>query len=94
MTEKERRLGQENAKLAQRINRQRRIIRAGGLGPSRSPEDDVLIGDLQRRADNALRQNEKLTTENRALRLYVAEEKIPKPTFRECLRLWLYGRML
>lgn len=92
-TETEYRLGVENAKLARKIHAQRIIIRAKGL-PSRSPDDEVLIMDLRRRSENLSRQNVKLMTENRTLRLYISEEKITAFSFWRAVRLWWMGRGL
>lgn len=75
MTDKERRLGLENAKLAMKIHRQRQRLRLL-LGPTQTAFDEVNILVQDARRENAILKdrNTKLVTENRALRLLVLHQ--------------------
>lgn len=86
MTAKEKMLGQELAKLQLKVHRQRVVINGRGL-----PQTDQIIlqahelaREVQRQNDGLRRQMTALQTENRALRIYIAEQKIPSK-----IRLWL-----
>lgn len=86
MTQKEKLLGQELAKLQLKVYRQRTIINQRGL----SHVDPLVTAaihqarEVSRQNDGLRRQLTLLQTENRALRIYIAEQKIPSR-----VRLWL-----
>lgn len=86
MTEKEKILGLELAKLQLKVHRQRVVINQRGLSQS-DPivlEAQQLAREVSRQNDGLRRQITRLQTENRALRIYIAEQKIPSK-----VRLWL-----
>lgn len=84
MTQKEKLLGQEIAKLSRRIHQQRIALseKASVIEIARQ----VGMITKEATAENlALKQQvTRLQTENRALRIYIAEQKIPSR-----VRLWL-----
>lgn len=93
MTDKEKALGLEVAKLALKVHRQRLVIGQRGYLKT----DPLIIAvtenarEVPRQNDGLRRQIMALQTENRALRIYIAEQKVT-PGFWGTVHLWLKGR--
>lgn len=93
-TEREYRLGVENAKLAKKIHQQRIALNGRGITATDVAEFKIAFDSAHREMADKNRRMAALATENRALRLYIAEHKIAPLSFMGLLRLWLSGRHL